>query len=61
MYQEQEQPQQQQAIIKKPSRFSNNVTIFSNISRLPEDLVPVIYEFIPLKTLLFLNKKMYFS
>jgi hypothetical protein len=59
MYQEQPEEQKQQTIIKKSSRFSNNATVFANISRLPEDLVPVIYEFIPLKTLIFLNKKMY--
>ena len=55
----QEQPQEEQVVVKKPSRFSNKATVFANILRLPEDLVPVIYEFIPLKTLLFLNKKMY--
>lgn len=60
MYQEQPQEEQkQQVIVKKPSRFSNNVTVFANISRLPEDLVPIIYEFIPLKITIFLTKKMY--
>jgi len=59
MYEEQPEEQKQQVIVKKPSRFSNNVTVFANISRLPEDLVPVIYDFISLKTLIFLNKKMY--
>jgi hypothetical protein len=59
MYQEQPEEQKQQAIVKKPSRFSNNATVFENIARLPEDLIPVIYDFIPLKTLIFLNKKMY--
>jgi len=59
MYQEQPEEQKQQVIIKNSSRFSNNASVFANISRLPEELVPVIYDFIPLKTLIFLNKKMY--
>jgi hypothetical protein len=54
-----EDQKQKQAVVVRPSRFSNKATIFANIYMLPEDLVPVIYEYIPLKTLMFLNKKMY--
>jgi len=43
-----------QSMIIKPK-----LTIFENILKLPEDIVPIINDFIPTKITMFLNKKMY--
>jgi hypothetical protein len=50
MYNEKEQ----QSMIIKPK-----LTIFENILKLPEDIVPIINDFIPIKITMFLNKKIY--
>lgn len=58
MHQEQyEEPEK--TIIKRRSRFSNSATVFANIMVLPEDLVPVIYSFIPMNVTIFLSKTIY--
>jgi len=51
MYTEKEQSL---SMIIKPK-----LTIFENILKLPEDIVPIINDFIPTKITMFLNKKMY--
>ena len=60
MHQEEEQHQQpEKTIIKRRSRFSNTATVFANIMVLPEDLVPVIYSFIPTSVTIFSSKTVY--
>jgi len=51
MYTEKEQSL---SMIIKPK-----LIIFENILKLPEDIVPIINDFIPTKITMFLNKKMY--
>jgi hypothetical protein len=59
MEQQQQYQEPEQKIIIRRSRFSNKATVFANIMVLPEDLVPVIYSFIPMNVMIFLSKKMY--